>query len=89
MKIAGIITEYNPFHNGHAYQIEKVRQETGSDYVVIVMSGDFVQRGNRLYWINMCAHTWLWKMALIWCWNFLWHLPAPEPNILPEAASPF
>ena len=45
MKIAGIITEYNPFHNGHAYQIEKVRQETGSDYVVIVMSGDFVQRG--------------------------------------------
>ena len=33
MKIAGIITEYNPFHNGHAYQIEKVRQETGSDYV--------------------------------------------------------
>lgn len=45
MKIAGIITEYNPFHNGHAYQIEKVRQETDSDYVVIVMSGDFVQRG--------------------------------------------
>lgn len=45
MKVAGIITEYNPFHNGHAYQIQKVRQETGADYIVIIMSGDFVQRG--------------------------------------------
>ena len=45
MKTAGIIAEYNPFHNGHAYQIEKVRQETGADYVIVIMSGDFVQRG--------------------------------------------
>ena len=45
MKIAGIIAEYNPFHNGHAYQIQKVRQETDADYVIVIMSGDFVQRG--------------------------------------------
>ena len=45
MKAAGIITEYNPFHNGHAYQIREVRRQTGADYVIIIMSGDFVQRG--------------------------------------------
>ena len=45
MKTAGIIAEYNPFHNGHAYQIRQVRQETGADFVIIIMSGDFVQRG--------------------------------------------
>lgn len=45
MTVAGIIAEYNPFHNGHEYMIEKVRKETGADYVVAVMSGDFTQRG--------------------------------------------
>ncbi|MCM1284011.1 MAG: nucleotidyltransferase family protein [Roseburia sp.] len=45
MKTVGIIAEYNPFHNGHRYQIEKVRKETGADYIVIAMSGDFLQRG--------------------------------------------
>ena len=44
MKITGIICEYNPFHNGHKYQIDKVREE-GADYVIAVMSGDWVQRG--------------------------------------------
>ncbi len=45
MKVTGIIAEYNPFHNGHAYQIRQIKEEHGSDYVVVVMSGDFVQRG--------------------------------------------
>lgn len=45
MKTAGIIAEYNPFHNGHAYHIHKSRELTGADFVVVVMSGDFVQRG--------------------------------------------
>ena len=44
MRIAGIIAEYNPFHLGHAYQIEKTR-ELGVTHVVCVMSGHFVQRG--------------------------------------------
>ena len=45
MKTIGIIAEYNPFHNGHAYQIQKIRELTNADYIVIAMSGDFVQRG--------------------------------------------
>ena len=45
MKVAGIIAEYNPFHNGHAYHIEEVRKQTGADYVIAIMSGNFVQRG--------------------------------------------
>lgn len=45
MKTVGIIAEYNPFHNGHAYQIKKAKELTGADYAVIAMSGDFVQRG--------------------------------------------
>lgn len=45
MKTVGIVAEYNPFHNGHAYHIQKAKELTGADYCVIVMSGDFVQRG--------------------------------------------
>ena len=45
MKVAGIIAEYNPFHKGHQYHIEETRKKTGADYVVVVMSGDYVQRG--------------------------------------------
>ena len=45
MKTAGIIAEYNPFHTGHEYQINYVREKLGADFVVIAMSGDFVQRG--------------------------------------------
>lgn len=43
--ITGIIAEYNPFHKGHAYQIEQARKLTGDRYVLVIMSGDFVQRG--------------------------------------------
>ena len=45
MKTVGIIAEYNPFHKGHAYQLQKAKELSGADYAVIVMSGDFVQRG--------------------------------------------
>lgn len=45
MKAAGIIAEYNPFHNGHAYHVEETRKRTGADFIVAVMSGNFVQRG--------------------------------------------
>lgn len=46
MKICGIIAEYNPFHNGHLYQIEETRRMLGPDTAVVCcMSGDFVQRG--------------------------------------------
>ncbi|MDD3415158.1 MAG: nucleotidyltransferase [Lachnospiraceae bacterium] len=45
MKVLGIITEYNPFHKGHQYHIEEAKRITGADYVIAVMSGDFMQRG--------------------------------------------
>lgn len=45
MKTLGIIAEYNPFHKGHAYQIETLRKKIDADYVIIAMSGNFVQRG--------------------------------------------
>lgn len=45
MNVVGLITEYNPFHNGHKYHIEEAKRLTNADYVVVVMSGNFVQRG--------------------------------------------
>jgi len=44
MRVCGIVAEYNPFHNGHKYLIDKIR-EIGFDYIVAVMSGNYVQRG--------------------------------------------
>ena len=45
MNVVGIIAEYNPFHNGHAYQIQKAKEQCGAEFAVVVMNGDFVQRG--------------------------------------------
>lgn len=45
MKTVGIIAEYNPLHNGHCYQMQKARELADADFVVIAMSGNFVQRG--------------------------------------------
>ena len=45
MRVLGIICEYNPFHNGHAYQMQKAREESDADAVVCVMSGHYTQRG--------------------------------------------
>lgn len=55
--IAGIVAEYNPFHNGHLYHINEVKK-AGADYIVCVMSGNFVQRGE-------CACLSKWKRAEI------------------------
>ena len=60
-KVLGIIAEYNPFHNGHLYHIAKSKQETGAQYVVAVISGNFVQRGNTSI-INKWVKA---KMALL------------------------
>ncbi len=45
MKICGLITEYNPFHNGHIHHMKEAREITGCDYLIVVMSGNYVQRG--------------------------------------------
>ncbi len=45
MQINGIVAEYNPFHNGHKYQLTTAKEQTGADYTIIAMSGNFMQRG--------------------------------------------
>ena len=49
MKVSGVITEYNPFHNGHKYQLDKIREENHADYIIVAMSGNFVQRGTPAF----------------------------------------
>lgn len=67
----GIIAEYNPFHNGHKYQIEEVKRRTDAENIVIAMSGDFMQRGTPA-WIDKYLRT---KMALENGADFVFELP--------------
>ena len=46
MKVAGIIAEFNPFHNGHKYLIQEAKKKANADFVVVLMSGSFTQNGN-------------------------------------------
>jgi predicted nucleotidyltransferase len=74
MLIAGIISEYNPFHNGHAYHIAQTRQK-GAQAVVVVMSGNFVQRAepallskrSRAEAAVRCGADLVIEMPLPWC----------------------
>ena len=45
-KVLGIIAEYNPFHNGHLYHLNKSKELTNSNYTIAVISGNFTQRGD-------------------------------------------
>lgn len=56
---AGIIVEYNPFHNGHLYHLQQTRKKTNADVVIAVMSGQFLQRGNLLLYQNGHVRIWL------------------------------
>ncbi len=44
-RVLGIVAEYNPFHNGHLYHLEKAKKDTDSNYTVAIISGNFTQRG--------------------------------------------
>ena len=59
-KVLGIISEYNPFHNGHLYHLENSKKITGCDYSIAIMSGNFTQRGSTSV-VNKWEKT---KMAL-------------------------
>lgn len=61
MNVTGIVVEYNPLHNGHLYHINKTRELTKCDYIVAVMSGNFVQRGEPSL-VNKWVRT---EMALM------------------------
>lgn len=45
MKHIGIVAEYNPFHNGHSYQLEQIKKKFPNKHIIIMLSGDYVQRG--------------------------------------------
>ncbi|MGO4993519.1 nucleotidyltransferase [Jeotgalibaca porci] len=45
MKSCGVVAEYNPFHNGHRFQLQQAREQSGADVMVVSMSGNFTQRG--------------------------------------------
>ncbi|GGG12202.1 UPF0348 protein YlbM [Paenibacillus aceti] len=60
LNIVGLIVEYNPLHNGHAYHFREAKRRAGADAAVAVMSGDFLQRGEPAL-VNKWART---EMAL-------------------------
>ena len=72
MKIAGIISEYDPFHNGHAYQIAKTR-EAGAEAVAVVLGGEFTQRGEPAW----CSKYTRAKAALLCGADLVLELPVP------------
>ena len=47
MMIAAVIAEYNPFHNGHAYQLKEIRRQTGADLILVMKEGDIVEMGRH------------------------------------------
>lgn len=73
MKVLGLIVEYNPFHNGHLYHIQKSRELTQADHVICVISGNFIQRGEPAV-INKWART---RMALHGGADLVIELPVP------------
>lgn len=70
MKIVGLITEYNPFHNGHLYHIHESLRITGADAALVVMSGDYVQRGTPAIMPNVSVLKWLFIVELELFLNF-------------------
>lgn len=73
MQTVGIIAEYNPFHKGHAYQIEEAKKAANADFAVVAMSGNFVQRGAPAI-IDKYTRT---KMALEGGADLVLELPVP------------
>ena len=76
MKTIGVVAEYNPFHNGHAYHLAESRRKAGEDAAVIaVMSGDFVQRGEASVYSKYaraeaacrCGADLVIELPLPWC----------------------
>ena len=57
-RVVGIIAEYNPFHNGHMYHLEEAKKKAEANYSIVVMSGNFTQRGDTSI-INKWAKTYM------------------------------
>ncbi len=64
MKVAGIIVEYNPLHNGHIHHIEETRRLSGADVLIAVMSGNVVQRGEFSAFDKFTKTKWALKSGI-------------------------
>ena len=73
MKIYGIVAEYNPFHNGHKFQIDDIRKKAGDCAIVSVMSGNYVQRAETAV-MSKYARA---KAALLGGVDLVLELPMP------------
>lgn len=74
MKLAAIIAEYNPFHNGHKYQIDKARELLGDDLAIVaIMSGNYTQRGELAIADKTCRA----RAAVLGGVNLVIELPFP------------
>ena len=73
MKIYGIVAEYNPFHNGHKFQIDEIRKKVGDCAIVSVMSGNYVQRAETAV-MSKYARA---KAALLGGVDLVLELPMP------------
>ena len=58
MRVVGIIAEYNPLHNGHIYHLERAKALSNADFCVVVLSGNFVQRGEAACTDKFSRATW-------------------------------
>lgn len=73
MKTVAIIAEYNPFHKGHIYHLEKALELTGADYSIAIMGGNFLQRGQAAMWDKYTRAT----MCLTSTLDLVIELPFP------------
>ncbi|MBA4537630.1 nucleotidyltransferase [Bacillus aquiflavi] len=73
MRAVGVIVEYNPFHNGHAFHLQKAKEATDADIMIAVMSGNFLQRGEPAL-VSKWTRT---KMALAAGVDIVFELPYP------------
>ena len=73
MSVVGLITEYNPFHKGHKYHIEKAKELTGAENAIVIMSGNYVQRGTPAF-IDKYTRT---SIALNHGADLIFELPLP------------
>ena len=73
MIIAGVIAEYNPFHNGHLHHLRETRRKSGCDGLIVCLGGNFTQRGEPA----MLSKWTRARMALLCGADAVFELPAP------------
>lgn len=88
MKIVGLITEYNPFHNGHQYHLEQALELTKADAAIVVMSGNYVQRGTPAIMPKHLRAEIALKAGAAVVLELLSVMPAEVRNILLSAPCP-